>query len=264
MKAFIDIREVTKTFSRDGREVCALGPITLEVASQEFLTVVGPSGCGKSTLINLIAGLLPMTAGEIRIDDTPVTRVPADIGFVFQQYTRTLLPWRTVYRNAELGLEIRGVPAEKRRAPVMHALEMMGLAEFIEQRPYELSGGMQQRLVIARTLAYQPRLLLMDEPFGALDAQTREIIQDDLLRIVGAERKTMVFITHDIREALYLGDRVVVMSARPGRILEILEPGFSQPRTPEVKLTPEFTKLVAEIWNLLRPEAVIGTTKGEQ
>ena len=135
MKAFIEIREVTRTFSRDGREVCALGPITLDVGSQEFLTVVGPSGCGKSTLINLVAGLLPVTAGEIRIDDTPVTRVPRDIGFVFQQYTRTLLPWRTVYRNAELGLEIRGVPAEARRAPV-HALEMMGLAEFVEQRPY--------------------------------------------------------------------------------------------------------------------------------
>jgi NitT/TauT family transport system ATP-binding protein len=204
-----------------------------------------------------VAGLLPPTSGEIRIDGVPVTGVPKDIGFVFQQYTRTLLPWRTVYRNAELGLELRGVPEAARREPVVRALWMMGLEDFAQQRPYELSGGMQQRLALARTFAYNPRILLMDEPFGALDAQTRELLQDDLLRVVGAERKTTLFITHDIREALYLGDRIVVMSARPGRILEIVEPGFPQPRRPELKLTPEFSKLAAEMWDLLRPETTL-------
>ncbi len=261
VEASIVIENVTKTFAATGREVRALGPVSLHVQPREFLTIVGPSGCGKSTLINLVAGLFPVTSGTIRIDGAPVAGVPKDIGYVFQQYTRTLLPWRTVYRNAELGLEIRGVPFHARRAPVLRALEMMGLVETAEQRPYELSGGMQQRLVIARTLAYNPRVLLMDEPFGALDAQTRELLQDDLLRIAAAERKTTIFITHDIREALYLGDRVVVMSARPGRILEIVQPGFPQPRRPEVKLDLEFTRLAAAIWGLLRPE-VAGRARG--
>lgn len=252
----IDVREVVKSFPRNGEAVRVLGPITLQIGSEEFLTIVGPSGCGKSTLINLVVGLQPVTAGEIRIDGVRVTGMPKDVGFVFQQYGRTLLPWRTVYRNAELGLELRGVPKEERRAPVMRALEMMGLSHFLDQRPYELSGGMQQRLVLARTLAYNPRILLMDEPFGALDAQTRELLQDDLLRIVRAERKGTVFITHDIREALYLGDRVVVMSARPGRILKVIKPEFQEPKRPEVKRTLEFTKLAADIWDLLRPEVV--------
>src|SRR5512145_277310 len=212
----VEIQALSKRYPVDESEVVALVDIDLAIAEGEFLCLLGPSGCGKSTLLKLAAGLITPSSGTIRINGRPVTAPGPDRAVVFQDYA--LFPWMTVRENAEFGLAARGLESARRRAISGELLRVVGLGDFAEKYPHHLSGGMKQRVSIARALAVDPVLLLMDEPFGALDAQTRYVMQQELLRIWSAYRKTVLFVTHSIDEALYLGDRVVVMTARPGRI----------------------------------------------
>jgi NitT/TauT family transport system ATP-binding protein len=237
----ITIRGVEKVF-RDGTH--ALQPINLDVADGEFVSLVGPSGCGKSTLLRIIAGLIPASAGEVHAVEH------AGRAFVFQD--ATLLPWRTVRRNAELLLELEGVSKGERAKRASEALKLVRLEGFEKARPRALSGGMKMRLSLARALALRPELFLMDEPFSAIDEITREALNDELLRIWASERFTALFVTHNVYEAIYLSNRVVVMSARPGRILENTRVPFPFPRTPGLRATPEFAELAGSVSDALR------------
>jgi len=250
MTAKIELRGVTKTFGRGADALLALEAIDLDVAAGEFLTLVGPSGCGKSTLLDLVAGLGEPTGGEIRIDGRPVTGPGLDRGVVFQQYA--LFPWRTALANVAFGLETKGVPRRERLDRARAVLDLVGLALFADHYPHQLSGGMKQRVAIARSLAYEPEVLLMDEPYAALDAQTREALQDQLLDIWRRTNTTVVFITHSIEEAIYLGQRVAVMTSRPGRIKQVLP--VERPDAEDVRSTPEFAAQRHEVWRLLRDE----------
>ncbi len=212
----LEIRNLSKVFPGRQRPVPALEGFDLAVGSGEFVAIVGPSGCGKSTLLNLVVGLLQPTAGEIRYNGLPISGINPKIGYVTQN--DNLLPWRTLFRNVEFGMEVRGVPSLLRRPRVMALIEQVGLVDFEHSYPHELSGGMRQRTNLIRTLAYGPEVILMDEPFGALDAQTRLRLQAQLLDLWQREMKTIIFITHDLVEAIALADRVVVMTARPGRV----------------------------------------------
>lgn len=258
MGSKILVRNISKTFVRkgDGDEesaVEALKDVSFEVADQEFVCIVGPSGCGKTTLLRIIDGLIPADAGEILIDGQVIGAPAQDRGMVFQTFG--LLPWRTVAGNVAIGLEIAGMESVKQKPIVQRWIDVVGLAGFECYYPHELSGGMQQRVGLARVLAIDPVVILMDEPFGALDAQTREFMQEELLRIWNQEKKTVIFITHSIDEAIYLADRVVVMSARPGRIAEILRVDIPRPRWDhDVRGTKEFAELRAHIWKELRKD----------
>jgi NitT/TauT family transport system ATP-binding protein len=233
--------------------VTALDGIDLTVGAGEFLVVVGPSGCGKSTLLDLLGGLARPTSGRILLDGSPVTGPGLDRGIVFQQYA--LLPWRTAQGNVEFGLEATGVPRRARAARAAEFLALVGLTGFEGRHPHELSGGMRQRVAIARSLAYDPDVLLMDEPFAALDAQTRESLQDELVRIWQRTGKTVVFITHGIDEAVRLGQRVAVMTSRPGRIKEVVPIDLpSRTATDDPRSSPEFAHHRHRIWSLLRDE----------
>ncbi len=225
----LSIRDVSVTFgAATNRPV--LKDITFDVREGEFLSIVGPSGCGKTTLLRLFAGLMAPTSGSIQFDGKPVAGPSRQRAIVFQDYTNALLPWRTVAGNIALSLE-RHVPSRAARdAQVAALIAKMGLERAAQQFPTQLSGGMQQRVQIARCLAQQPRIMLMDEPFGALDAITRQTLQDDLLKLAAETRMTTVFITHDLEEAIYLGDRVYVLGANPGRIIETIEVGLPKPR----------------------------------
>lgn len=257
MTGLISIREVTKTFGAEADGVPALASVSLEIEQGEFISLVGPSGCGKSTLLNLVAGLLSPSSGEIFIKGKKVDGVPDNIGMVFQQYSKTLLPWRSVYENIGLGLELKGMPKKERRQIVGKYVDFMGLSGFENKKPYELSGGMQQRVALARTLSYRPGILLMDEPFASVDAQTREVLQEDVLRIREREKQTVLFVTHDIREAIYLGDRVVVMSARPGRVKGLFHVDFFKARRdPSLKGSAEFNGLSEKVWGLIKDEVL--------
>ncbi|NUW37928.1 ABC transporter ATP-binding protein [Nonomuraea sp. SMC257] len=249
----IGIRDVRKVFQvRDaGEPFVALDGVDLDVREGEFLALVGPSGCGKSTLLDLVAGLTAPTAGEIVIDGTPVTGPGLDRGIVFQQYA--LFPWRTAQANVEFGLEAKAVPRRERRERARHHLDLVGLTGFEERYPHELSGGMRQRVAIARSLAFDPDVLLMDEPFAALDAQTRESLQEELLRIWDKTGKTIIFITHGIDEAVYLGQRVAVMTSRPGTIKEVVEVAFDS-RAGDLRADPVFGEYRHHVWTLLRDE----------
>ena len=224
----VEIQALTKRYPVDGTEIAALAEIDVTISEGEFLCLLGPSGCGKSTLLKLAAGLISPTSGVIRINGRAVTGPGPDRAVVFQDYA--LFPWMTVSENAEFGLAARGLDPARRRQISSELLRVVGLAEFAEKYPHHLSGGMKQRVSIARALAVDPVLLLMDEPFGALDAQTRYVMQQELLRIWRAYRKTVLFVTHSIEEALYLGDRVLIMTARPGRIKAELRVAPSRPR----------------------------------
>jgi sulfonate transport system ATP-binding protein len=237
----------------------ALREMTFEVAAGEFVTLVGPSGCGKTTVLNAIAGLLgPEEArveGRILVDGVDVLRAgrPASLGYVFQR--DALFPWRTVAQNVEAGLEIRAVPRAERHARVARLIDMVGLGGFEHYYPHQISGGMRQRTSLIRTLAYDPDVILMDEPFGALDAQTRMILQAELIRIWLDTRKTIVFVTHDLAEAITLGERVVVFSRRPGRITRVVDVPFAQPRDPfELHGSREFADLHAGVWRAVSAE----------
>jgi NitT/TauT family transport system ATP-binding protein len=237
------------------RRFTALEDITLDVKSGEFLTLVGPSGCGKSTLLDLLAGLAAPTSGRILLDGRPISGPARDRGMVFQQYA--LFPWRTAVQNVEFGLDIAGLKAKERREKARHYLDLVGLSAFAERYPHELSGGMKQRVAIARSLAYDPEILLMDEPFAALDAQTRETLQGELLRIWRRTGKTIVFITHGIDEAVVLGQRVAVMTSRPGRIKQIVDvPEVLRNEAEDVRSLPAFGSVRHEVWTLLREEVL--------
>jgi NitT/TauT family transport system ATP-binding protein len=232
--------------------VTAFRQLDFKVRDRETLCIVGPSGCGKTTLLRCIAGLADLSGGKVSVGGTPVKGPPAGVAMVFQHFG--LLPWKTVYDNAAFGLAIAGAPAAIIRERVTHYLDLVGLAGFERSYPYQLSGGMQQRVGLVRALAINPSILLMDEPFASLDAQTREILQEELLRIMDRpeERKTMVFITHSIDEAILLGDRIAVMSARPGRIKEMIDLPFGRPRDVEaVRADPHYAQLRAHIWHEL-------------
>ncbi|MGW4730733.1 ABC transporter ATP-binding protein [Streptomyces shenzhenensis] len=242
--------DLTRTFGRTPHTVDALGPLGLTVATGEFVCVVGPSGCGKSTLLRIAAGLLRPSTGTLEIRTTS----PHPVAMIFQDYG--IYDWKTVQANVRFGLDVQRVPRREANARAADWLARLGLADFAHAYPATLSGGMRQRVAIARALAVEPELLLMDEPFAALDAQLRTILQDELLEITQALHTTTLFITHSLEEAIVLGDRVLVMSARPGRIIAERRPPFPRPRTGGIRSAPAFTALKGELWDLLRKEAV--------
>ena len=236
-----------------GRPVLALEDVSLEVARNEFVALLGPSGCGKSTLLYLIGGFLPIETGTISVDRLPVSGPGPDRGIVFQHFA--LFPWKTVRANVLYGLERQGLPRAEREKRAQAYIDMVGLHGFEDSFPSHLSGGMKQRTAIARTLAFDPQILLMDEPFGALDAQTRHLMQSELLDIWQRTRKTVIFVTHDVQEAVYLAERVVVMSARPGRIKASIDTSFDK-NDKDIFKAKAFVDKVDEIWGLVREEAI--------
>lgn len=241
-------------FDRESREIPALVDVSLSVSDGEFVAVVGPSGCGKTSLMNIVAGLLPYDKGTVSIDGRKVTGPGVDRAVVFQH--SSLLPWRTITGNIRYGMEMqKRFDAATMRTRADHFLKLVGLSGFENHYPSELSGGMQQRVNLARALAADPVVLLMDEPFAALDAQTREFMQAELLKIWSQAKKTVLFITHQINEAVYLADRVIVMSARPGRVKGTFDIPFSRPRGLELKRDPRFLELEDAIWKLIEQEA---------
>ncbi|MBI3079358.1 MAG: ABC transporter ATP-binding protein [Deltaproteobacteria bacterium] len=250
----LQILGVTKEFTDPalGTRFEVLQEVNLDIQAGEFLTIVGPSGCGKTTLLRILDGLVRPSRGRILLDGHEVTEPGFDRAFVFQR--GGLFPWRTVLGNVAFGLETRGEPAAGRVRRAQELLRLVGLEGFAHYYPHQISGGMQQRVNLARALAVNPEVLLMDEPFAALDAQTREIMQRELLRIWRAERKTVVFVTHQIDEAIYLSDRVVVMSARPGRIKMLASVDLPRPRDIDLKRTSEFLKYAKEIWEVIKEE----------
>ena len=247
MPCVIDLNAVTQTFvSSDGSPVTALQNVDLHLQRNEFVSLIGPSGCGKSTVLRLIAGLLRPSAGEVRIFDLPVTEPRDEIGMVFQK--PTLLPWLSVVDNITFPMRHKYGRVDARdQARAQALLQMIGLQDFGHKRPHELSGGMQQRVAIARSLLHDPDILLMDEPFSALDALTRDEMSFELLRICSERPKTVVFVTHSIQEALLLSDRIVVMSARPGRVSRIIDVPLAHPRTLQTLTDPVFTRMANEI-----------------
>jgi NitT/TauT family transport system ATP-binding protein len=250
VKVVVD--DVSVAFDSRGHTVVALDRISLRVAAGEFLCVVGPSGSGKSTLLRVVAGLLRQTSGDVRIEaERPGAPLTA---MVFQEHA--LLPWRTVLDNVVFGLENRGVPRAERQARAREMLALVGLSRFARHYPHQLSGGMKQRVGIARALANDPEVLLMDEPFAALDAQTRTIMQEELLRIWATLGTTVIYVTHSLEEALLLGDRVVLMTARPGRVSQVFPVELGRPRGLEIRGSPAYGVLLEKIWTELRDEAL--------
>jgi NitT/TauT family transport system ATP-binding protein len=251
-KLKLKIDQVRKTFESRNGEVVALNGISLDIMENEFITVVGPSGCGKSTLLNIIAGLEKPTSGKVYCDDREIVGTGVDRGVVFQQYA--LFPWLTVRGNVEFGLNLQGMKGTEVSEIAMKYIKMVDLDDFVNHYPKELSGGMKQRVAIARAYAANPSVLLMDEPFGALDAQTRTQLQEELLHTWEKEQKTCFFITHDVDEAIILGQKVVIMSARPGRIKEIVDIPIPYPRNQETKLSQTYLEVKNYIWSQVYKE----------
>ncbi len=247
MTAKIAIRDVVRTYPLQGKAFVALDGVSLDVADNEFVTIVGPSGCGKSTLLNIVAGLDHPTGGQALVGGRAVTGPGPDRGVIFQQFA--LFPWLTVRKNVEFGLRTAGVPKAERRRRAEHFIDMVGLTQFADALPKTLSGGMKQRCAIARAYAVDPSILLMDEPFGALDALTRVRLQEQLLDTWSREKRTVMFVTHDVDEAVFLANRVVVMAANPGRIVEVIDVDLPFPRTEEVRLGPDFGRLRNRVWS---------------
>jgi NitT/TauT family transport system ATP-binding protein len=237
-----------------GRPVTALENVSLEVRDREFVALLGPSGCGKSTLLYLVGGFLPVEQGAIRVDGRPVAGPGPDRGIVFQHFA--LFPWKTVLQNVLYGLKKQGMPNAERLRRARLFVDLVGLTGFEDSYPSQLSGGMKQRAAIARTLAIDPQILLMDEPFGALDAQTRILMQAELLNIWQGSRKTVIFVTHDVHEAVFLAERIAVKSARPGHVKEIVETRLDK-ADPGLTRTAPFIDVVDHVWNLVRNEAVL-------
>ena len=248
----VKIDQVKRVFNVRGNEVIALNGVDLDIMENEFVCVVGPSGCGKSTLLNMIAGLDKPSSGAIYMDGKEINGPSPERGVVFQQYA--LFPWLTVEKNVAFGLKLRGLDQKTIEEETKKYLEMVELSAFAKSYPKELSGGMKQRVAIARAYAVNPQVLLMDEPFGALDAQTRTQLQTELLKTWEKEQKTCFFITHDVEEAIILAQKVVIMSARPGRIKEVVEINIPHPRTQETKMTKEFLDLKNYIWGQVYQE----------
>jgi NitT/TauT family transport system ATP-binding protein len=260
----LSVQNISKTFrlrgAGTGKEslLPVLRNISFDVRQGEIVSLIGESGCGKTTLLRIIQGLVRFDAGAVQVDGVSVTKPGRDRGFVFQH--ASLLPWRSARHNIEFGLELEGVSAAGRTARAESLLKLVGLAHAGDQFPHQLSGGMQQRIGLARALAIDPAILLMDEPFSALDAQTREILQSELLRIHGETEKTTLFVTHDLDEAIYLSDRVVVLGAKPGRVKEIIDIPFPHPRPtlPELRAEPRFHEIRGVMWSLIRASAPAG------
>ena len=251
----IAVRDLAKRFSASGREFVAVDDVSFEVKQGEFVALLGPSGCGKSTILNMVAGLLPRSSGRILIDDDTVEagKVNPRVGYVFQR--DTLFPWRTVEQNIGYGLEIAGLPKTERTRRVASAVQKAGLAGFAQSFPRMLSGGMRQRVALMRTLILEPEILLMDEPFGALDTHTKLEMHKTLLEIWERERQTVLFVTHDLGEALTLASRIILLSARPGRLKEDFDVAIPRPRDPVgVRETAEFDRLYSHIWHSLGEE----------
>lgn len=250
----ISVQGLMKSFSRAERTVTAIDNFNLDVARGEFIAIVGPSGCGKSTFLHILGGFESATSGSLSIDGRPITKPGPDRGVVFQEYA--LYPWRTVADNITWALEIQGRSRADRKAVADTLLAKVGLTHFRDHYPAELSGGMKQRVAIARTLAFDPEVLLLDEPFGALDAQNRELMQEELQRLLNDFKRTAIFITHDIEEAIYLADRVIVFTARPGRTKADIRIDLPRPRDIEVKKTTAYLAYRNQIWDLLRDEVL--------
>ena len=258
MGSFIRAQNITLSFRAKNREpVTALENFALEVDRGEFVSIVGPSGCGKSTFLNIVLGLVRPESGEIQLNGKTISGPGQERAMVFQEFG--LLPWRTVQSNVELGLELKGIPADDRSSRAMELIKLVGLNGFERHYPHELSGGMKQRVGLARALATEPEVLLMDEPFAALDAQTRDLMQAELLQIWERTRKTVLFVTHSIEEAAYLSDRVVMMTARPGTNKSVLQIKLPRPRDYEMRLTPEFNEIKSKIWETLKEELIART-----
>jgi NitT/TauT family transport system ATP-binding protein len=253
MAPFIQALGITLTFESKNRDpVTALNSFNLEVGRGEFVSIVGPSGCGKSTFLNILLGLIKPDTGEMQLNGKPILGPSQERAMVFQEFG--LLPWRTVVANVELGLELKGIPAGQRAERAGELIKLVGLNGFERHYPHELSGGMKQRVGLARALATEPEVLLMDEPFAALDAQTRDLMQAELLQIWQRTKKTVLFVTHSIEEAAYLSDRVIIMTARPGRTKDVLQIDLPRPRDYEMRLTPEFNEIKLRIWEVLKEE----------
>ncbi|WP_409034154.1 ABC transporter ATP-binding protein [Roseateles saccharophilus] len=250
----VDVRDLHIRFHVKGREVEAVSAANVHVRPGEFVSLIGPSGCGKSTLLNAVAGFLQPSAGQVLLDGQRITGPGSDRGVVFQQYS--LFPWMTVRANVEFGLRMQGVSASEREAQARTLLGLAGLLSFENHYPEQLSGGMKQRVGIVRALATSPQVLLMDEPFGALDSQTRVVMQEILTNMWQRLRISVLFITHDIEEAVFLSDRIYVMTARPGRIKAELDVPLPRPRTAEMTSSPEFAAMVRQIKGLIREESI--------
>ncbi|NLJ86575.1 MAG: ABC transporter ATP-binding protein [Firmicutes bacterium] len=249
----LKVHHVSKTFAQKGQTITALQDTTFDVREGEFVTILGPSGCGKSTILKVIAGLTEPSSGYVMLNDRRIFGPGSDRGMVFQGYT--LFPWLTVEQNIGFGLQLKGMAKAERKEIIEHYLHLIGLNGFGRMYPNNLSGGMKQRVAIARALANDPEVLLMDEPFGALDAQTRTVMQELLLNVWEESKKTILFVTHDIDEAIFMGDRVYVMTARPGRLKAEIPVPIPRPREFSVKTSPLFMQLKAEILELIREES---------
>ncbi|WP_185804073.1 ABC transporter ATP-binding protein [Pontivivens nitratireducens] len=245
-EAKISFRNVAKVFGAGANAFTAIQNLTFDIDDGEIVTVVGPSGCGKSTAMNMVAGLMSQSSGEVLVDGKPVSRPGPDRGVIFQQYA--LFPWMTVRENVEFGLKLQKLGKVERRQRAMHYLGLVGLADFADSYPKTLSGGMKQRCAIARAYAVNPTVLLMDEPFGALDALTRVKLQNQLLETWSKDKRTVMFITHDVDEAVYIAHRVIVLAANPGRLQEIINVDLPFPRDDEVRLSPEFAEIRNRVW----------------
>lgn len=263
MSDILEISDLYKVYNADSdNPVKALDGVSLNVKDGEFVSVIGPSGCGKSTLFNIIGGLLEDYDGTVLIDGHPVDGAHRDVGVVFQE--ESTFPWRTTLDNVAFPLEVTGMDKGEREQKARKFIDLVGLGGFENHYPAQLSGGMKQRTAVARTLAYEPRIMLLDEPFGALDEQTRVLLGDKMLEIWAALNQTMLLITHNITEAVQLSDRVVIMSFRPGKIKDIIDIDLPRPRSSEVITTPEFGKYVGDIWAQLREEASRGMVDAEE
>jgi NitT/TauT family transport system ATP-binding protein len=261
----LTLRKVRKTFSSPDNgldQVQAIDNISLEVHGGELFSIIGPSGCGKSTLLRIIGGLIPASDGDVTVGDEKVTEPHPWIGMVFQE--ESTFPWRTTIGNVEFGLEMRGAAQQERRGKAREMIRLVGLSGFEERYPSELSGGMKQRVAIARALVLEPKILLMDEPFGALDEQTRIILGEELLRIRDQLKQTIILVTHNINESVQLSDRVMVMTARPGRVKEVVPIDLPHPRDSTIIASDRFGKLVAQVWGALREESIKSFKQTEQ
>jgi len=256
--AILTLRHVRKTFGNPdnggGGHVVAVDDVSLDVADGEFFSIIGPSGCGKSTLLRIIGGLTDASAGELTVGIEPVNGPHPWIGMVFQE--ESTFPWRTTLGNVEFGLEMRGVRLTNRRAKAREMIRLVGLSGFEDRYPSELSGGMKQRVAIARALVLEPKILLMDEPFGALDEQTRIILGEELLRIRDELKQTIILVTHNINESVQLSDRVMVMTARPGKVKSIVDIDLPHPRDSTIIASERFGRLVGQVWGALREESI--------
>jgi NitT/TauT family transport system ATP-binding protein len=258
----IQVRDLTKSFPLKDQDFVALDGVSLEIQDEEFVTVVGPSGCGKTTLMNVIAGLEGATNGQVLVDGQEVVGPSPERGVIFQQYA--LFPWLTVRENVEFGLKLARKSRKETREIAEHFIELVGLTQFADALPKMLSGGMKQRCALARAYAVNPKLLLMDEPFGALDALTRVNLQGQLLQTWQSEKRTVMFITHDVDEAVFLANRVIVMAAKPGRIKEIIEVDLPYPRHVDLRLTPRFGELRNRVWSAVYSQELDQASYGEK